>query len=101
MIIQYLIPDVIGLVSGASNTGASFSNRSENSDEENNNSDNNNNSDEDEENLPCVNSDSETETDLLLNSSTNINTNTYLKRWQISNTILNANAYTEKSTSLR
>ena len=30
----------------------------------------------------------ETETDLLLNSSTNINTNTHLKRWQISNEIL-------------
>ena len=42
----------------------------------------------------------ETETDLLLNSSTNTNTNTYLKRWQISNEILNANAYAEKSTKI-
>ena len=39
----------------------------------------------------------ETETDLLLNSSTNINTNTYLERWQISNEIFNANAYIEKN----
>ena len=56
-------PDVIGLVSGASNAGASISNRSENNDE-------------DEENLSCVNSESDedelSQLENILNASSDV-----------------------------